>query len=384
LEPARRGSDWLDGALAGWLLVSAAQTLGAVGGRGVLPALGALVIAGALAGAVIPVLRFRRFGWSLAVAGIVAHGLATLAGGTGGAGGARAAALLLPDLLALVYLALVRPDFGLPDLSVQGWRTPFAPRGTAIETASPAPLPAAPPPAPDPAGALAAIHRRIVAAGSACALRTGEAMAEAERHGVDRGRLRAAGIELYGTFLRHFASEGRLEDRHERELACLAATLELDPGRVADLRADVLTRRAPPPAPRSPARAPAPAMRARATDDVLAAADVELFRVTDAPPGEPGHGVRRTGTTRGPSGLARRGRCRLLLTGRALVLESASGARSPLPLDRLAAATVYGNGLEIRTGDGTLLFLRFTAGAAAFATSLERALTRREPGPGMP
>jgi hypothetical protein len=384
LEPTRRGSDWLDGALAGWLLVSAAQTLGAVGGRGFLPALGALVIAGALAGAVIPILRFRRLGWSLAVAGLVAHGLATLAGGPGGAGGARAAALILPDLLALAYLAHIRPDFGLPALPIARLQAPFSAWRTAVAAPSPAPLPAAPPPAPDPAGALAAIHRRIVAAGSACALRTGEAMAEAERYGVDRGRLRAAGIDLYGTFLRHFASAGRLEDRHERELACLAATLELDPGRVADLRADVLTRRAPPPAPRPPAPPPEPPMRARATDDVLAAADVELFRVTDAPAGEPGHGVRRTGTTRGPSGLARRGRCRLLLTGRALVLESASGARSPLPLDHLAAATVYGNGLEIRTGDGTLLFLRFTAGAAAFATSLERALARQEPNTGAP
>jgi hypothetical protein len=348
LADSRRGTDWIDGAVAGWLLVSAAQTFGGVGG-GVVRSVAAIVMAGALAGAVIPFLRFLRLGWTMAVAAVAAHAAVTLVQAAPGRG-LVALLLVVPDLLALAYLIRIRGDFapGGPDRAA----SPIA--------AKPSGEPA---PTPEPAAALAELHRRISAAGSACGVDAAVLREIAARHGVEEGALRAEGIALYRTFVLHFAAGGPSTEREERELACLSALLELDPDRVAALRAEYAL---PSPAPRS--------------DTVTAEASVELFRVAPGDPAPPGVAILRVDGPRGPGGLTRSGRCRLLLTGGSLVLLAPSGARSPLPLERFAGARVYADGLEVHARGAPTLFLRFAESPEPFAAALERML-RATPSP---
>ena len=111
--------------------------------------------------------------------------------------------------------------------------------------------------------ALGAIHRRIVAAGSACAV-TREAVAgEAAHYGVGPDELRREGLPLYRTFLEHFRADGPLTSQEERELFCLEGVLGLDAIAVARLRAEAgAAGRAPAEAETEPAErdeAPAPA-----------------------------------------------------------------------------------------------------------------------------
>jgi hypothetical protein len=350
LPDSRRGTDWIDGAVAGWLLVSAAQTFGGVGG-GVVRSAVAVALAGALAGAVIPFLRFLHVGWTMAVSALAAHAVVTLVQAAPGRG-LVALLLVAPDLLALAYLVRIRGDFapGGPD------------RDASPAAAEP---PDEPPSTSTPAAALAELHRRISAAGSACRVDAAELRAIAARHGVGEGSLRAEGIALYRTFLLHFAEEGPSTGREERELACLATLLELDPGDVAALRAGVAR---PLPAPRI---APEPERSA------IAEASVELFRVAPGGPAPPAVSILHVDGPRDPTGLTRSGRCRLLLTGEILTLLAPSGARSPLPLERFAGARVYADGLEVHARGAPTLFLRFAESPEPFAVELERMLRSR-------
>lgn len=110
MSSVRHGSDWLDGAVAGWLAVSAAQAAGAAGRGGAPGAILAVGTAAVLAGAIVPYLRFTPIGWRMAAAGLAIHLLASAAR-TDWGDAPRAAAGLLPHLLALGYLAYARADF---------------------------------------------------------------------------------------------------------------------------------------------------------------------------------------------------------------------------------------------------------------------------------
>jgi hypothetical protein len=106
---------------------------------------------------------------------------------------------------------------------------------------------------PDPvADALGAIHRKIVDAGSACAVPREALLTEAARFGVGPEALRREGLSLYRTFLGHFRADGPLTVEEERELFCLEGALELDAIAVARLRSETGA------ADRKPAVEPAP------------------------------------------------------------------------------------------------------------------------------
>jgi hypothetical protein len=172
VDPARRGSDWLDGALAGWLMVSAAQAVDRGGA-------GRFVVALVLVGAVVPYLRGSRAGWALAAAGIALHLVGSLAGAEGGV---RPLAALLPHLLALGYLAWVRPGF-------------FA-------AASPAPPPTPVRPAPDELPPPAEAAPAEAAAGGARPVEPGVPLPAGEVC------LAARGVELYRVPADHAGSAG--------------------------------------------------------------------------------------------------------------------------------------------------------------------------------
>lgn len=371
--PRARGGDALDGAVAGWLLVSAAHSAGAVGEGGLLASAAAFATTLVLAGAVVPFLRFAPAGWWLAASGISAHALQA-ALRADWSGGARALAVLLPNLLTLGYLAWVRGGWlGRSTASVGESDRPSeadAPRGpvpvdevAAAAGIGTAPLddrdpPASAAPAPDPAAALAAIHRRITSAGSACALAPADALAEAERHGLGAAGLRREGLALYRTFREHFAAAGPVTPREERELACLAALLELDPR-----AAGALT-------PTAPIDAGVPL---EPGERCLAARQVELYRVPANGGGADGLHLDPLAPARDLAGLVRAGACRLVVTDRRLLLVAPSGQQSPLPLERISRAAAYANGVEIRPRRGPALFVRMDAGVAETARAIHRA-----------
>jgi hypothetical protein len=88
------------------------------------------------------------------------------------------------------------------------------------------------------ADALGAIHRRIVDAGSACAVSREALLEDAVRHGLRPESLRREGLSLYRTFLDHFLADGPLTAEEDRELFCLEGKLGLDAIAVARLRAE--------------------------------------------------------------------------------------------------------------------------------------------------
>lgn len=274
MHPDRRGNDWLDGALAGWLMVAAVQAGGAVGEGGAFRSLVAAGTAILLAAAIVPFLRLGWTGWLLATAGLLIH-LAASAGRAEWGDVPRALAALLPHLLALGYLAYARDDF----------------------SAAPAVEPAA--------EAAPAVPRRRTSAPPV-------------------------------------VEEPRAAPRPERE-ETVDAGIPLQPG-----------------------------------ERCLAARAVELYRV---PRGEePGAGgFVRLDEPRDLSGHTRAGACRLLLTDRRVVLVAPSGQQSPLPLDRVARAAVYRDGVEVRPAIGPALFIRFHDGVDDFAARLSRALPDRTP-----
>ena len=276
-----RGNDWLDGALAGWLLFiaisSSPYAWNALRSGG-----GATQVAYELAApllalaAIFPLLRFMKLGWMLAVACLtlmaVRAGM-SLAEGT--AGWRAASAFLVVHLAGLAYLLWIVPEFWPKPADADA--VPAAPSGAnaagspANESAPAASTPSAstasaraagtasrraadPSPAPDgptPATqALAAIHHRIVAAGSACAVTPVSVRAEAGRFGVTPAALRTEGLALYRTFLQHFMADGSLSADEERELICLERALDLDDDGVWRMRAEAgLVGGAVPPAP---------------------------------------------------------------------------------------------------------------------------------------
>jgi hypothetical protein len=249
-----RGNDWLDGALAGWLLFIAISTSPyawhAVRGGSLLPVIVYEAAAPLLAlAAIFPLLRFLRIGWILAVACVVMmlvrEGIAL---SDAPADWKAPAAFLVINLLALGYLLWIVPEFW-PRHAEDDAAVPAAPPQTAAaDDASPSSeaeatperraadaAPAGPTPVTQ---ALAAIHQRIVAAGSACAVTPVSVRAEAGRFGVTPAALRTEGLALYRTFLQHFLADGPLSPDEERELICLERALDLDDDGVWRLRAE--------------------------------------------------------------------------------------------------------------------------------------------------
>ena len=273
-----RGNDWLDGALAGWLLYIAINVAyysftadtsgwGAVG-------YDMLTVACAL-GAIAPLLRFKKIGWFL---GILALGMMVQRQGAEllnePARWKSLAPFLLVNVLGIGYLWWIREEFwpregaaAADPADADGSIAPAqatdaalfsqpaapaerladapadapaatpdaAPTQTAATASTQAAAPAAPPPAVT--QALAALHHRIVAAGSACAVTPEAVRAEAGRFGVTPAVLRTEGLSLYHTFLHHFLSTGPLTAQEERELVCLERGLDLDDAGVFRLRA---------------------------------------------------------------------------------------------------------------------------------------------------
>ena len=376
MAPVRRGSDWLDGALAGWLLVVGLQAAGGVlrgegGAAGVL--LGAAA-AGLSAGAIVPVLAFHRMGWALASAGLVAHA----AWSALHPAASWFPVVLLPHLLALAYALHLRPA--------------AAPAPAAEPVADSALPEAESTPAADPTDALTAVHRLVAEAGSACAVGEGAVRDEAARFGLSPDDLAAEGITLYRTFLAHFLANGELRPVHERELAGLAGLLGIDDGVVAAVRAEAGVERQPAAdAGRRAPEAEAP-FAAAGFDDVplaagerlLDAREVEMYRVSPATGVGAGFSLDPVAPPRSREHLLHAGRCRLLLTDRRLLLVAPSGQQSPLPLERVGGAAAYGNGIEVRPLRGPALFLRFENRVGEFAAKLSRALAPRAYNPDGP
>ncbi|HEX6370638.1 MAG TPA: hypothetical protein VF006_17075 [Longimicrobium sp.] len=189
--------------------------------------------------AVVPLLRFRRSGWEMAVwvlVTAVVMDLALIVLGTRQWIAVTAAAGA--SAFCLGYLWRARAAFvGHDDHwdAVDEDHPPAAAASDAPADASRAP---AVQPADPVADALGAIHRRIVDAGSACAVQREALLADAARYGVRADALRREGLPLYRTFLDHFLADGPLTAEQDRELFCLESKLELDAIAVARLRAE--------------------------------------------------------------------------------------------------------------------------------------------------
>lgn len=279
-----RGNDWLDGALAGWLVFIAIQQgnsiLGDVrGGRaGGTEFVYQVVIALLAIACIIPLLRFHKIGWYAAALVLlfmsVIEGVDLLSKGVGWI---TDLPFLVIHLAGLGYLLYIRPEFRHEthehDHDAEPAMASAEADVDAAEAPGEAPASAVPAPRPIPVTmALAAIHHRIVAAGSACALAPAAVRAEAGRFGVTPAMLRNEGLTLYGTFLTFFLSDGPLTADEERELACLERALDLDYTSVQSMRVDAgvvrsinaadatqsaaYTPAAPPPAGEAPADLP--------------------------------------------------------------------------------------------------------------------------------
>lgn len=212
--------------------------------------------------AVRPLLRFRRSGWEMAVwvlVTAVVMDLALIVLGTRQWIAVTAAAGA--SAFCLGYLWRARAAFTGHD---EDWEAvddhhPAAPaEAAAADGAHPAADPVA--------DALGAIHRRIVDAGSACAVSREALMEAAVRHGLRPEALRREGLPLYRTFLDHFLADGPLTAEEDRELFCLESKLGLDAIAVARLRAErAPADRAPPTPP--PAAVAGPARPVDEEDD---------------------------------------------------------------------------------------------------------------------
>jgi hypothetical protein len=195
--------------------------------------------------AVPPFLRFRRSGWEMAVwvlVTAVVMDVALIVLGTrqwlpvAAAAGASA--------FCLGYLWRARAAFVDHEHFADAVDDDHPPVASALPDDDAPPVPAKP--AADPvADALGAIHRRIVDAGSACAVPREELLADAVKHGVSRDALRREALPLYRTFLDHFRADGPLTAEEDRELFCLESKLGLDAIAVARLRGEGGRDRAP-------------------------------------------------------------------------------------------------------------------------------------------
>jgi|GEM_PF-5854772 len=137
------------------------------------------------------------------------------------------------------------------------------------------------------ADALGAIHRKIVDAGSACAVPREALLAEGARFGVRAEALRREGLSLYRTFLHHFRADGPLTVEEERELFCLEGALELDPIAVARLRTETgATAVAPVPVTPAPAPQREPEPSLEPARPIEPAQPIEAARAEPHPPAE--------------------------------------------------------------------------------------------------
>ncbi|HYR11852.1 MAG TPA: hypothetical protein VEQ60_28970 [Longimicrobium sp.] len=187
--------------------------------------------------AVVPLLRFRRSGWEMAVwvlVTAVVMDLALIVLGTrqwipvAAAAGASA--------FCLGYLWRARSAFTGHD---DQWEAAVdADRPAASASVETGPAAAVQPAVDRVADALGAIHRRIVDAGSACAVSREALLEDAVRRGLQPDALRREGLALYRTFLDHFLADGPLTAEEDRELFCLESKLGLDAIAAARLRAE--------------------------------------------------------------------------------------------------------------------------------------------------
>jgi hypothetical protein len=245
-----RGNDWLDGALAGWLLFLAINAgnlaLGHVraGTTGSVEFVYMVAIPLVAVASIVPLLRFHQVGWYLAAMVLLLMAVVEAADlASSATGWITDLPFLAIDLAGLAYLLYIRPEFwhDAPDVEPEPATAASGGAAGADEGAEAESPPASVVPAPRPIPvtmALAAIHHRIVAAGSACAVAPASVRAEAGRFGVTPGMLRNEGLTLYGTFLTFFLSDGPLTADEERELACLERALDLDYTSVQAMRVD--------------------------------------------------------------------------------------------------------------------------------------------------
>jgi hypothetical protein len=275
--PAATGHGVAGYAVLAWLLATAGRfAYAAVDGFGAAQIpwwskVATAAVALLAAAATFPFLRFRRAGWEMAMWVLVTAlvmDVARIVLGTRfwipAALAAGASAFCLGWLWRARH-AFVDPDEWEVAQEVDG---PLSPALSADHVAA------------DPvADALGAIHRRIVEAGSACAVPREALLAEGARYGVRAEVLRREGLTLYRTFLAHFRANGPLTVEEERELFCLEGALELDPIAVARARKEIESTPAAPvsieesvpvdegPRPIEPA-APAPLLPASVDEDV--------------------------------------------------------------------------------------------------------------------
>lgn len=240
LVPARHGPAGY--AVLAWLLVTSARFAWAAGtgfGDDGIPwwsmiATGAVALLAAAA--VLPFMRFRRSGWEMAMWVLVTAlvmDVARIVLGTRQwlpvALAAGASAFCLGYMWRARHAFLDHDDWEHADDDAH-----HPPLPASSATAAEAPVRTDPV-----ADALGAIHRKIVDAGSACAVPRDVLLAEAARFGVRPEALRREGLSLYRTFLGHFRADGALTVEKERELFCLEGALELDAIAVARLRSEV-------------------------------------------------------------------------------------------------------------------------------------------------
>jgi hypothetical protein len=186
--------------------------------------------------AVMPFLRFRRSGWEMAMWVLVTALVMDVARIVMGTPNWIPAALAAgASAFSLGYAWRARAAFAGHD---EGWEDAAdADRPRAAVPAA-EPSPAAAPDTDFVADALGAIHRRIVDAGSACAVSREALLEDAVRRGLQPDALRREGLALYRTFLDHFLADGPLTAEEDRELFCLESKLGLDAIAAARLRAD--------------------------------------------------------------------------------------------------------------------------------------------------
>lgn len=241
-HPRHRVAGWL---VLAWLLATAgrfAWTAWSRFGEAAVPwwsKIATAAVALLALAAILPLLRFRRSGWEMAVwvlVTAVVMDLALIVLGTRQWIAVTAAAGA--SAFCLGYLWRARTAFTGHD---DGWEAvdDHHPPAPPSQAPSDAPAAARAQPAADPvADALGAIHRRIVDAGSACAVSREALMEDAVRHGLRPEALRREGLPLYRTFLDHFLADGPLTAEEDRELFCLEGKLGLDAIAVARLRAE--------------------------------------------------------------------------------------------------------------------------------------------------
>lgn len=207
--------------------------------------------------AAMPFTRFRRSGWEMAMWVLVTALVMDVARIVLGTPRWLPAALAAgASAFCLGWLWRARAAFRGDD----DWAdtADADPRPASSATRAPAAEASAVAPAADPvAEALGAIHRKIVEAGSACAVPRQALLEIVVRRGVQPDALRREALPLYRTFLDYFLADGPLTAEEDRELFCLESNLGLDAIAVARLRAEREAREQP--AASRPAAEPFPA-----------------------------------------------------------------------------------------------------------------------------